>query len=224
MTAPKSFPDASVPNTDEASRQAQGARANLAGHGAKIRRSALWAAYGDALGWISELTDEAGLKRRTAGAPLCRPIKWTRRIGGRSGVTTSLPQGCYSDDSQLRLATSRAIRPDVELPRFRGPLTIVQRRCPDGRKTSPLRAGVPAPDGGVGAGRSHARGAGSGVRARRGRAAAPAFGPCPDARPEAQNHPPQRLPTPVHEETSILSALAHHHTPGESHQPSTRSG
>ena len=125
MTAPKSFPGASVPNTDEAPRQAQGARANFAGHGAKIRRSALWAAYGDALGWISELTDEAGLKRRTAGAPLCRPIKWTRRIGGRSGVATSLPQGCYSDDSQLRLATSRAIRPDgfdveafakVELP------------------------------------------------------------------------------------------------------------
>ena len=33
------------------------------------------------------------------------------------------------------------------MPRFRGPLTIVQRRCPDGRETSPLRAGVPAPDG-----------------------------------------------------------------------------
>ena len=36
---------------------------------------------------------------------------------------------------------------DLELPRFRGPLTIVRRRCPDGRKTCPLRAGVPAPDG-----------------------------------------------------------------------------
>ena len=30
-----------------------------------IERSALWAAYGDALGWISELTDTAGLMRRT---------------------------------------------------------------------------------------------------------------------------------------------------------------
>ena len=89
----------------------QGAGADLASHGAKVRRSALWAAYGDALGWISELTDEAGLKRRTAGGPLCRPVQWKRRIGGRSGVTTLLPQGCYSDDSQLRLATSRAIRP-----------------------------------------------------------------------------------------------------------------
>ena len=51
-----------------------------------------------------------------------------------------------------------------------------------------------------------------------------AFAPRPNARPEAPNHPPHRLPTPVHEETSTLSALAHHHTPGESHQPSTRSG
>ena len=62
------------------------------------------------------------------------------------------------------LRSSMTSMPSLELPRFRGPLTIVQRRCPDGRKTSPLRAGVPAPDGGVGAGRSHARGAGSGVR------------------------------------------------------------
>ena len=93
--------------------------------GSQIRRSALWAAYGDALGWISELTNPEGLKRRTKGLPLSRPIEWTHRIGGLGGVTTSLPLGCYSDDSQLRLATSRAIRPDgfdveafakVELP------------------------------------------------------------------------------------------------------------
>ena len=90
-----------------------------------IERSALWAAYGDALGWISELTDTAGLMRRTGGAPLKEPIAWQRRIGGRWGVTAALPLGCYSDDSQLRLATSRAIRSDgfdveafakVELP------------------------------------------------------------------------------------------------------------
>ena len=93
--------------------------------GSRIERSALWAAYGDALGWISELTDTAGLLRRTGGEPLNKPIAWKRRIGGRSGVVASLPQGCYSDDSQLRLATSRAIRSDgfdveafakVELP------------------------------------------------------------------------------------------------------------
>ena len=81
--------------------------------------------YGDALGWISELTDEAGLMRRTRGEPLAEPVTWKRRIGGRTGITASLPKGCYSDDSQLRLATSRAIRADgfdveafakVELP------------------------------------------------------------------------------------------------------------
>ena len=91
----------------------------------QVRHSALWAAYGDALGRISELTDKAGLKRRTAGKPLCQPIRWKRRIGGISGVIELLPIGCYSDDSQLRLATGRAIRPDgfdveafakVELP------------------------------------------------------------------------------------------------------------
>ena len=52
----------------------------------------------------------------------------------------------------------------MKLPRFGGHLIIVQRRCPDGRKTCRLRAGVPAPDGGAGSGGSHARGAGSGVR------------------------------------------------------------
>ena len=51
----------------------------------------------------------------------------------------------------------------LELPRLRGPLTIVQRRCRDAGKTFPLRAGVPAPDGRVGPGRAHARGAGSGI-------------------------------------------------------------
>ena len=92
---------------------------------ARVQRSALWAAYGDALGWISELTDAAGLTRRTGGMPLNEPVAWKRRIGGRSGVTVQLPRGCYSDDSQLRLATGRAIRSDgfdveafakVELP------------------------------------------------------------------------------------------------------------
>ena len=74
-----------------------------------VRRSALWSAYGDALGWISELTNETGLKRRTANACFERPIEWKRRIGGRAGTTITLPEGCYSDDSQLRLATGRAI-------------------------------------------------------------------------------------------------------------------
>lgn len=107
--------------TREPARQAAGCAARKV----QAQRSALWAAYGDALGWISELTDAKGLVRRTGGAPLVKPVAWQRRIGGRSGVTVTLPQGCYSDDSQLRLATSRAIRADgfdveafskVELP------------------------------------------------------------------------------------------------------------
>lgn len=117
MTEPELFPDAEAPSVSDVPHQARDAAAELADHSTKIRRSALWAAYGDALGWISELTDPVGLRRRTDGAPLCRPVEWTRRIGGRAGITISLPQGCYSDDSQLRLATGRAIGPngfDVE--------------------------------------------------------------------------------------------------------------
>ncbi|WP_158943597.1 ADP-ribosylglycohydrolase family protein [Streptomyces sp. NRRL S-378] len=74
-------------------------------------RSALWAAWADALGFISELTDEAGLRRRLAGGTLEHPVEWQRRIGGKFGVTVPLPAGTYSDDTQLRLAVGRAIRP-----------------------------------------------------------------------------------------------------------------
>ncbi len=82
-----------------------------------VLHSCLWAAWADALGWISELTDEAGLHRRLAGRPF-RPVPWRRRIGGRAGVTTELPAGTWSDDTQLRLAVSRSIGPqgfDVEV-------------------------------------------------------------------------------------------------------------
>ena len=115
------FPDVTIPHAEDSLDPA----IDFAEHAIRVRRSSLWAAYGDALGWISELTDEAGLKRRTGGVPLSEPVAWNRRIGGRTGITVSLPKGCYSDDSQLRLATSRAIRPDgfdveafakVELP------------------------------------------------------------------------------------------------------------
>ncbi len=83
----------------------------------QARNSALWAAYGDALGFISELTDEAGVRRRTGGSELRVPVPWRRHIGGRSGTTVLLPAGCYSDDTQLRISTARAIGPhgfDVE--------------------------------------------------------------------------------------------------------------
>ncbi|MCQ3811614.1 MAG: ADP-ribosylglycohydrolase family protein [Acidimicrobiia bacterium] len=75
----------------------------------RTRNSMLWAAYGDALGFISELTDEKGLKRRTKGAPLDRLMDWKRRVGGRGGVEVLLPAGCWSDDTQLRMAVSRSI-------------------------------------------------------------------------------------------------------------------
>lgn len=91
----------------------------------RVRGSALWAAYGDALGFISELTDERGLRRRTRGKELRAPMEWHRRIGGRMGPEVLLPAGCYSDDTQLRLAVGRCIGPEgfdveafakVELP------------------------------------------------------------------------------------------------------------
>ena len=118
MTASRLPPHVATAHVGETARPNNAASSEFAARCARTRRSVLWAAYGDALGWISELTDSKGLKRRTGGAPLCRPIAWIRRIGGRSGITTLLPEGCYSDDSQLRLATGRAIGPngfDVEV-------------------------------------------------------------------------------------------------------------
>lgn len=80
----------------------------------KVINSALWAAAGDAIGWISELTDENGLKRRIGSNYLLKPLNWQRKIGGYSGVTVNLPAGTYSDDTQLRLAVSRSIRSNGE--------------------------------------------------------------------------------------------------------------
>jgi len=60
---------------------------------ARTRGSMLWAAYGDALGFISELVDRRGLERRTQGAPLDHLMDWERRVGGRSGVRALLPAG-----------------------------------------------------------------------------------------------------------------------------------
>lgn len=74
--------------------------------------SALWAAYGDALGFMSELVDESGLKRRIGTSRVLRATEWRRRIGGRMGPTVTLPPGCYSDDTELRLATCRSIGVD----------------------------------------------------------------------------------------------------------------
>lgn len=76
---------------------------------ARTRGSMVWAAYGDALGFISELVGRKGLERRTQGASLDHLMAWSRRIGGRRGIDVLLPAGCWSDDTQLRMAVSRSI-------------------------------------------------------------------------------------------------------------------
>ena len=76
---------------------------------ARTRNSMMWAAYGDALGFISELVNRKGLEARTQGAPLDHLMDWRRRVGGRSGVHVLLPAGCWSDDTQLRMAVSRSL-------------------------------------------------------------------------------------------------------------------
>ncbi len=73
------------------------------------QNSALWAAYGDALGFITELADKRILKARADVSYVATTIPWNRRIGGRFGPTVPMPEGCYSDDTQLRLSTCRAI-------------------------------------------------------------------------------------------------------------------
>ena len=82
-------------------------------HDRAVMNSSLWAAAGDALGWITELTDGTrGVERRTGLNRVTEPVAWKRAIGGRIGPTVRFPPGTYSDDTQLRLAVSRAIRGD----------------------------------------------------------------------------------------------------------------
>lgn len=77
-----------------------------------VVNSALWAAYGDALGFITELADARTLSFRIKDASVTKTVQWKRRVGGRFGLVLDLPSGCYSDDTQLRLSTCRAIRAD----------------------------------------------------------------------------------------------------------------
>jgi len=74
----------------------------------------LWSAWGDAIGFPAELVGEKEYQRRLAGAARGSAVTWRKTIGGRFGVDVELPLGAYSDDTQLRLATSRAIRSDGE--------------------------------------------------------------------------------------------------------------
>ncbi len=77
-----------------------------------IVNSALWAAYGDALGFITELADEKMVSRRTGLTKVVELVDWKRKVGGMYGPLVSLPKGAYSDDTQLRLATARSINCD----------------------------------------------------------------------------------------------------------------
>jgi ADP-ribosylglycohydrolase len=80
----------------------------------RVIRSALWSAYGDALGFITELRDNRrGIVSRIGRDRATQTVSWKRRVGGRFGAEAILPAGCYSDDTQLRLATCRSIRPDA---------------------------------------------------------------------------------------------------------------
>nr|PMJ83929.1 hypothetical protein BCU13_18075 [Vibrio lentus] len=77
-----------------------------------IVHSALWAAYGDALGFITELADKKMVTKRTGLTKIVELVDWKRKVGGMYGPLISLPKGAYSDDTQLRLATSRSINCD----------------------------------------------------------------------------------------------------------------
>jgi ADP-ribosylglycohydrolase len=95
-----------------------------------IINSMLWASYGDAIGYITELCDDKeNLKYRTFGqTQVTELIKWRRKLGGQYGLSIELPLGCYSDDTQLRLAVCRSINKNgnfdfetfskIELPVF----------------------------------------------------------------------------------------------------------
>ena len=78
-----------------------------------VLQSSLWAAVGDALGWITELSHgPESVVRRTGRTRVTRPVAWQRVVGGRGSPKVELPAGTYSDDTQMRLAVSRAIRGD----------------------------------------------------------------------------------------------------------------
>lgn len=78
----------------------------------QIVNSALWAAYGDAVGFPTELISRDDFIKRNKIHAIEGPIDWTRRVGGLFGPEIPFPVGTYSDDTQLRLSTSRAIRGD----------------------------------------------------------------------------------------------------------------
>lgn len=97
---PSSSPRAHPPGTRE-TRPHDGAAVS------PVVRSAIWAAWGDALGFPLELRAGTG---RNPASRATEPVSWKRRVGGRFGPEIELPAGTYSDDTQLRLAVCRCIR------------------------------------------------------------------------------------------------------------------
>lgn len=79
---------------------------------AQVVKSALWAAYGDVVGFPTELISKNDFIRRNTISEIKEPIDWSRKVGGLFGPEVPFPVGTYSDDTQLRLSTSRAIRGD----------------------------------------------------------------------------------------------------------------
>lgn len=78
-----------------------------------VVNSAMWAAAGDALGWMTELSQgDRGVDGRSGRETVTEPAAWRRRMGGRAGVLVDLPAGTYSDDTQLRICVSRATGAD----------------------------------------------------------------------------------------------------------------
>jgi ADP-ribosylglycohydrolase len=78
----------------------------------KTISSSLWAAYGDILGFPTELASASMVRQRLGNPNSTRSTAWRRLVGGRFGAQVDLCPGAYSDDTQLRLATSRSIGPD----------------------------------------------------------------------------------------------------------------
>jgi len=78
----------------------------------QVVHSALWAAYGDAVGFPTELISEHEFEKRTGKKRVVGTMHWSKRVGGLFGPEIFFPQGSYSDDTQLRLSVSRSIAGD----------------------------------------------------------------------------------------------------------------
>lgn len=77
----------------------------------RVTNSALWAAAGDAAGFITELVGAPGVKARIGKVFVDKTYAWRKALNFRQPyVEADLPAGTYSDDTQLRLAVGRAIQ------------------------------------------------------------------------------------------------------------------